>query len=325
MQTVMDAYLNIITVGEGRSFGSMTLFPLFSTSTSRLRYRVLSEALADGSVVVTEKSSAEVPELYLVNRSDSMVLVLDGEEVVGGRQNRIVNASFLIGTHSEVPLPVTCVEHGRWHDVSVAFSAGEAMPASLRRDKEAQVHRGLRQMGRHIADQGAVWNLVAMMQAAVPAPSPTGAMNDVYRGKSADLSAHERAFPFVENAVGMAVALGGRMSGADLFDQSATAARLWNKLVRSYAMVAFGASYPPVERHRGERLLRRLAGATMESYPTVGVGRDVRLSGDGARGSALLYEGTVVHLGIFRDPGEARETGSGGMAGASTRRRLYFH
>src|SRR5512142_1737990 len=108
MQTVMDAYLGTVTVGEGKSFGSITLFPIFSSSISPLRYRVLSEALADGSVVVTEKPSAQVPELRLVNRSDSMVLVLDGEEVVGGRQNRIVNASVLIGAHSEVPLPVTC-------------------------------------------------------------------------------------------------------------------------------------------------------------------------------------------------------------------------
>ena len=94
MRAIMDGYLNSVTVGEGKPVGSMTLFPLSRKGASPLRFKVLAEALQDGSVVVTEKPLASVPELWLANRSDSMVL--DGEEMVGGLQNRVVNASFLI-------------------------------------------------------------------------------------------------------------------------------------------------------------------------------------------------------------------------------------
>jgi len=76
-------------------------------------------------VEVREKGSVTVPELYLVNRSDSMVLVMGGEEVVGGKQNRMVNTSFLIGPQAEVDLAVTCLEQGRWRDVAPRFSGGE--------------------------------------------------------------------------------------------------------------------------------------------------------------------------------------------------------
>ena len=65
----------------------------------------------------------------MVNRSDDMVFVMDGEEVVGGKQNRIVNASFLIAPKSEVALPVSCVER-RWHDVAPSFGSG-GLPSSL--------------------------------------------------------------------------------------------------------------------------------------------------------------------------------------------------
>ena len=74
---------------------------------------------------VREKGSATVPELYLVNRSDSMVLVMGGEEVVGGKQNRMVNTSFLIGPKAEVDLAVTCLEQGRWRDVAPRCRGGE--------------------------------------------------------------------------------------------------------------------------------------------------------------------------------------------------------
>jgi hypothetical protein len=320
---MVDGYLSGLKVGDGVSFGRMTLFPVFGQAESPLRYRVLSEALADGAVEVRERASATVPELWLVNRSDAMVLVLDGEEVVGGRQNRMVNASFLIGAKSEVAIPVSCVEHGRWHDVAPRFGGGEATYFSLRREKEQQVRENLRATGRPTADQGAVWDAIAAKQRETRTRSATGAMNDIYRERAQDLSGYERALPVVEGAVGLAVAINGRMAGADLFDQPDTAARLWPKLVRSYAMDALdGERAEPVAKERAERLLRRMVGARVESFPSIGLGRDLRLEGDGAVGSALLFEGIVVHLALFRVHGRRSPGETGRIASASARRRM---
>jgi hypothetical protein len=322
MQGVVDGYLGSLRVGDGKAFDRMTLFPVFREGESGLRYLVLSEALANGSVEVRERPSATVPELWLVNRSEWMVLALDGEEVVGGKQNRIVNASFLVGAKSEVALPVTCVEHGRWHDVGPRFGSGESSYHSLRREKELQVRESLRAMGKAEANQGAVWDSIARKREAARAPSATGAMADIYLERGKGLEEYEGAFPLVEGAVGMAVALNGRMAGADLFDQAGTAAKVWGKLVRSYAMDAMdGEVGSPVARSRAERLLGRVRGARAEVFPSIGVGRDVRLEGDRATGAALAYEGSVVHLAIFRMHGRGSQ-GAGGMARASLRRRM---
>jgi len=324
MQGIVDGYLGALRVGDGIALGHMALFPVFHQGESPLRYRVLSEALADGSVEVRERPSASVPELLLVNRSDSMVLAMDGEEVVGGKQNRIVNASFLIAPKSEAALPVTCVEHGRWHDVAPRFGSGEALFFSLKREKEQQVRANLRESGRAMADQGAVWDAVAAKQRATKARSATGAMHDIYVDRAEGLAVYEQAFKPVGDAVGMAVALGGRMAGADLFDQPSTASKLWGKLVRSYAMDALdGEAGGPVERARAESLLKRLVGARTESFPSLALGQDLRMDGKGAVGSALVFEGIVVHMGIFRTHGQGSQGETTGVVRSSIRRRMH--
>ena len=96
-QVVRDR-LRQIEIGAITTHERVAIFPIFlaaSHGASTLQYHTLAEALADGSVTVTEREQASVPELVLRNTGTTMVLILDGEEIVGGRQNRIVNASRL--------------------------------------------------------------------------------------------------------------------------------------------------------------------------------------------------------------------------------------
>ena len=324
VQAVLD-WLAGLEVGEGLAHERMTLFPLRLAAgggSPSLHYRTLAEAIAEGWVEVKERPSASVPELVLGNRGSEMVLVLDGEEVVGGKQNRIANASFLVGAGAEVLLPVSCVEHGRWHDVSATFAAGEASPFSLKREKQEQVRANLRATGRPQADQGAIWDHVARREAEFGTRSTTGAMHDVFKTQSQSLTDYQRAFPYPEGAVGLIVALGGRMAGGDLFDQPRTAKALWGKLVRSYALDALsGEAGEPVARERAVRFLGRFRGARGEVYPSLALGEDVRLEGDKAVGAALVYRGTPVHVSLFRIHGNAAREG-GRMASASARRAM---
>jgi hypothetical protein len=322
MHAVMEKYVKSLQVGEGVHYGAMTLFPLSRSIDSPLRYRVLADALADGSVEVREKPAATVPELWLINHSDTIVLVMGGEEVVGGKQNRMVNASFLIAPHAELALPVTCLEHDRWHPTSDRFGAGEAVYSKLRRAANRQVRERLRNSGRPIADQGMVWASIADVAAEMGSASPTGAMHDIYRHKSASLADYERAFPAVEGAVGVAVAIGGRLAGLDAFDQPATARRLWSKLVRSYALDALRvtdghAADPSV----ASEFLAQLADAKVEEYPSLGLGLDLRLESRAVEGSALAYQNVVVHLAAFVVESERPRTAVTHVARASVRRR----
>jgi uncharacterized protein (DUF1810 family) len=309
-------WIDSLRIGEPITHEQMVLFPVFvgvgaSDILTHLAYVTLGEAIADGSVEVVEREHASVPELVLRNRGESMVLVLDGEEIVGGKQNRIVNASFLVAAKSEVALPVTCVEHGRWHDVAPNFKTGEASFASLRMAKMGQVRDNIRERGQPMADQSAVWDTVAEQQSLFQTQSPTGAMNDIYRDSEDKLRGYEEAYPYVESTIGMVVALHGRMVGADMFDQPRTMKTLWPRLVRSYALDALSrdGSSSPVGPERAKRSMERAKTAKTETYQSLALGEDVRLEGEGVIGAALVYEGIPIHTSLFRVRGGQRRAG----------------
>jgi hypothetical protein len=108
---------------------------------------------------VTEVSTGgSVPELAFDNQADEGVLLLDGEELVGARQNRVLNITILVGGHQHVVIPVSCVEHGRWRYNSDEFaSADRALFSKARSKKMRQVSASMRDSGTLRSDQGEVW------------------------------------------------------------------------------------------------------------------------------------------------------------------------
>lgn len=325
-QAVVDR-LGHVEVGEGITHDRMTIFPVFGNDTAGgpavrppLQYRTLAEALGEGWVKVVEMPSASVPELVLQNTGQVMVLVLDGEEIVGGKQNRIVNASFLVAAGVTLTLPVTCVEHGRWHDISPVFSSGEASYFSLRQAKHMQVAQSLRAVGSPHTAQGEIWAAVAETITARRTSSPTGAMHDIYRQRNEDITTYQQAFPYVPGAIGAILAMNGQVAGADLFDQPRTAETLWPRLVRSYALDALdGRSGAPSTRDQARALLARARTARAEVYPSLALGEDVRLEGDGVVGGALVYDHLPIHLNLFGTHGDPTIT-EGRIARSSIRR-----
>ncbi|HOI55578.1 MAG TPA: TIGR02452 family protein, partial [Phycisphaerae bacterium] len=157
---------------------NLTLVPLRGEGHQQRfqNYLLASEAMGAGLLIVTEVGEAgTVPELLAVNEADRPVLLLDGEELQGAKQNRILNTSVLLPAKSKTCIPVSCVEEGRWSHVSPTFKAGNYAPSSLRQRKSRDVQHSLRARGRAESDQGAVWDSVAEQIAACAAPSPTRA------------------------------------------------------------------------------------------------------------------------------------------------------
>src|SRR5487761_2775144 len=113
-----------VRVGEPSRHEALTVFPLFSTGDSSVNYLLSDEAIQAGSVAVEEVSEGgSVPNLLVTNNSDSLVLFLEGEELRGAKQNRVLNTSVLVAAHSKTPIPVSCVEQGRWRYRSKQFAS----------------------------------------------------------------------------------------------------------------------------------------------------------------------------------------------------------
>jgi hypothetical protein len=324
-QAVLER-LGHLALGEGMTHERMVVFPLFPASTSgqhALQYRTLDQGIAEGLVQVTEQPSASVPELLIHNRGQVLILIVDGQEIVGGKQNRVVNTSFLIGAQTEMLLPVSCVEHGRWHYTTDAFTSGEHSYHKLRAAKYQQVTESLRETGRPLANQQQVWEEVAERTLTTGSYSETGSMHEIYETRDQDLSAYQNAFPYAAGAVGLLVALSGQVAGADLFDQPGTAEVFWPKLLRSYALDALvGEAGESVTHAQALGFLQSMQDAGSEVYPSVALGEEVRLEGEEVFGGGLVYQGTPVHISLFRSQGEQRSRRST-RARTEAQRRLH--
>jgi hypothetical protein len=250
---------------------------------------------------VTEVSEAgSVPFLKVANEADRPLLLLDGEELIGAKQNRILNTTVLVGAHTEVTIPVSCVEQGRWGYRGRRFRPGGAsLFASLRAKKVARVSESLRKGRGHRADQVEVWAQLACRASQLSVDSPTGAMRDVYARHESDLAAARRALAPQPAQVGALVYLGSQWVGLDLLAGPRLFARAWPRLCAGYVADVIGRKPEPWQRLEAQAVLEALVGSQAERAPAVGLGEEYRLGSGGLTGAALVAQSRLVHAMAF--------------------------
>ena len=243
MKTVADE-LESINLGAPAHFGGLTIFPLFRSGPipAQPQYALLEDALLTGVARVAELGDGgSVPELRFENLSQTPVLLLDGEELVGAKQNRVLNLTILAPPKKAITIPVSCVEAGRWHAESDAFRPAEhVMYSRARAAKTAQVSFSMARSASRRADQSAIWDEIALKLESMNARSPTQAMNAIYDSMATSLDAYLDTFACAEGQAGVAFAAGDMM-GLDLMDHPHAFRTMFPKLIRSYALDALGA------------------------------------------------------------------------------------
>ena len=130
MEKIIGDYLSSIELGDVQQHKNMAVFPLFTSLNHGPEYLTLKEALALGVLVITEISEGgSVPNLKAINKGDLPILLLDGEELAGAKQNRVLNTTILLKEHSETVIPVSCTEQGRWSYRSAEFADSDVIMA----------------------------------------------------------------------------------------------------------------------------------------------------------------------------------------------------
>jgi len=295
------------------TYENISVFPVVSSNGQDTSpFLTLEEGLSTGEVLVREQGSeglvrgrdgrsvyvpqintgASVNQLVLINRSRRPLLLLAGELVSGGKQDRVIGKDRIIPAGAPpLPLSVFCVEHGRWTGVS-QFSAANTI-----------VHPSVRERAAVDQKQTEVWDAVrsgttAKAPAAAPAPrmsmqdiqgaidtnGRTEAYEKIYQSRAVGVSIDDfveevrarfgRATSSLkgERVVGVVVAYGGEVAWSDIFASGDLFDHYWNKLLRSYAVEALARpTYRTVaSRDNANSFLRRLNGhETEETEPGV--------------------------------------------------------
>ena len=334
MDTVIKNYLEQMKVGRKQSYKNLALYPLLSTYNLGLEYLLLDEALSENLIEIVEKDDGgSVPELRVMNKSNKMILILDGEELVGAKQNRVLNLSIMVPAGETIVIPVSCVEAGRWSYSSGEFQSGsKAQYASARASKSRSVSNNMSMFQEARSDQEEVWAELSSKSARMEASSETSAMSEIYETRQTELKQFAEHLKPVENQVGVIFLINGSVAGLDLFDKSETLAKLMPKLVESYALDAIdprarAATGGSTDAQKAvEAFLEDVKKASAEKSPSVGLGEDCRLSNGSVTGGGLVVDGLLIHLGVFPGTGETEDESRGRSASlvrASRRRRMH--
>jgi hypothetical protein len=320
---------NAIRYGDPLSFSGLSLTPVFTANPAPFAYALLAGAVAAATVVIQEVGGGSVPSLRLVNKGALPVLLVDGEHLVGVKQNRILNTTILVPEKSTLDVPVSCVEAGRWSaPVHEARPVSPALFASARARQTEQVTASVRTSGRRAADQQQVWDGVAAMISDLGASSPTSAMQEAYTQRGAEFGDYVKHLPVQPGQTGVVASVRGRVVCADLFDRHETLAGLWERLVPSYAVEAIaagrrapGISTPEISPADAAAFVRSVVDATMTEHPAVGRGTEVRITGEVFTGAALEAERAILHLALFPTEGHTGMSSDARFASVSERRR----
>ncbi|HUP70670.1 MAG TPA: DUF6569 family protein [Acidimicrobiales bacterium] len=204
----LDVHLEI---GTPLVRGALALYPLFGDAPVAPDYVAGPVAAAAGTLHVAERDGGpEVPELSVVNGEALPLLLLEGETLLGGWQNRMLNVSMILAAGATAVVPVSCVERGRWSGARGGAERSPALaPMALRARKQRAVVAGVMAgaNGRH-ADQGEVWRAVDEYTARYSVAAPTAALEYVHQARQSDVELAMAGTRPLPGQRGVAVAVG---------------------------------------------------------------------------------------------------------------------
>jgi hypothetical protein len=287
----------LFQLGDAVEHRGVVIVPLFPRRDPVASYLTLDDALPRGFRVREVGEAGLVPELLVENPLAEDVLLYDGEELLGAKQNRILNVTVLVGGGSKLPIPVSCVEQGRWSRRSEGFAAAPHAANPRVRRRKAQALRA-EPLARGVA-QADVWEEVALTAERLAVHSPTGANADAFRAHRASLASLEGAFPLQAGQCGALLAVGDELC-VDGVSRPGAFAALWPKLRAGYLLDALDRLDRPAACGAAvTAFVTAAAKATATRRPSAGRRDDVRLSGEGVLGSGLELDGELLQLSAF--------------------------
>lgn len=290
------AKLETASVGYPVTRFGVSFFPVYLTGNE------LPEISSEG-LVIEELAQATVPELTARNPTEKPILIVEGEQLIGGKQNRVINTTVLTPPMSQLHIPVSCVEQGRWGREQAYRKGTSRTPNSVRLRLQESLNAPQRRSGPRHGDQGAVWEEVNNVLDRMGVQSGTAAAADAEdvirrnRPRSRSVEKLVQLGPLPRQN-GIVVSHGPWIKGIELFGAPELLAAHWGTLVRSYLLEVPDHA----GGHSAERALwavRRFASMRTKTSKGVGLGTERRTMDALMVGQALMLDESIVHASAF--------------------------
>lgn len=292
--------LSRISLGRGITRSGVTLVPIFLPGLDAPR--VLTGEAAP--IEVSEIDSASVPTIRVTNSGDDPVLLVEGETIRGGLQQRTFNVSVVVPPGSTLEVPVSCVEAGRWSGGREFHKGATFAPRRVRRNKQRGVRDHVTHSGSKHSDQAAVWAGVDQTLTACFLESPTQNVADAdlvlerddHRRRALQDLTRRGPLP---GQCGVVVCHGKRVVAVELFGSPELFRAQWTPLVRGVLLDAPDEVEGRPSLDRALRFLERVQRAERTVAPGVGLGEEHHLQSGRIQGQVLTWDSTLLHASAF--------------------------
>jgi hypothetical protein len=280
-------YISSLNFGDLQGHSSLAIIPIFGEET-KSDYLTLDEAL-ERELEVTETGS--VPTLKFENKTGKEILIMRGEYVIGGKQNRMTAREIFLARDFCGEVPVNCVQQGRW-----GYQSDEPNEKFTSSEMKTPTTLGM----ASYRSQGEVWKEVNSLMQHTNTPSNSSDLNEIYHKREKDINDIANKFVLPEGAIGLVAVTqkeGGKTYSVEIFDKYETLKKNFQKMVKSYSLQALSGE--EIEQTKDETLefLRKLE-FSEEEQKAVSLGTDLSLRGESSNGTALIYEDTLLYMGF---------------------------
>lgn len=313
MRTNTIPQLETAAIGRPITREGVSFFPLYLPGRTGLDI-----APNTGDLEITEKGSAEVPSIQVHNPGARPVLLVEGETITGGQQDRVLNVSVLVPASGRVEVPVSCVEAGRW-DGEDRFDRGRTFATRrVRRTKNLSVAESVRRDRSKASDQSMVWSTIddELRRLEVDAPTRSLRAADVvlddrrmrlpreWEGDTRNLDLSVAAEKMVGRGplpeqCGVVIAHGSRIVNVEIFATAELLGSAWEPLVRAAFLDAPTRPMGSPSVGRALRFVGRMAVADRVESRGVGLGRESHLRTPRLVGQALVHGDDLIHASAF--------------------------
>jgi hypothetical protein len=283
----------------------------------------LDEALEKGTLTITECGEGGIVQIVNVeNRGECGVIILEAEEIVGAKQNRVTSTTVIIAAHSTVKVPCSCVERGRWSYISDQFRSGNSIyRARSRSIQKASVNESLRREGIAVSNQGEVWKETDRCLHEAGVQSSTSSFQDARAHVSHHIEKFVRSIHPVDRQTGALFYRKRGVIGAEFLGNPELFAKCIEKIIRSFAYEvisepSLNGTSPEIAKDWWAKVLD----SSFIEHRSVGLGQTVRAEGD-ILGSGLRYGEVMIHFSGFPELRQSKERRNGRRLSVRDRRR----
>lgn len=300
MEIKIDNALIDIEKLDVQKYKNISIIPIMSESSQNIDILSLKKGLDLGLVKVEECKKSVVGKVRVSNNAVTPLILVDGDEIIGAKQNRIINTTVLIPPKTTMDVSVSCSEYGRWYykdKYSSKFTYSKYFANSdTRRVKSYNLFEE--------ECQSVIWDSIRDFESRHTFKSETSALNDNYENLAKIQEEYLKHFGILDNQNGVIVIIGGELKGIEIFNSHLTYKEYHDKIIRSYIVDSINFESPRnmINYDEIDKILGNISNSNFKEYENKELGKSIKFSNNYGVGVALIYEGNIIHMLYFKNP-----------------------